>query len=116
VANWSSSTISGGITATLSGSTTVDTSILTAPGVAFVEFDTGVLPSNLKQIIIRVRNIKGATLRIAYVTGEVASSSGDFITVCRGEVYARQFLSFTGKTIFIGSSVPNITVEVEKFS
>jgi hypothetical protein len=67
------------------------------------------LPANTKQLHIKSQT-SNTKLRIAFAAGDTLTN---YSTVFFGNSYDRYDLDLTGKTVYIQSSTPNVTIEIE---
>jgi len=66
------------------------------------------LQTDLKQLRIKSRN--NAFLKIAFVSGDIAS--GDYWTISKGVCDNIDAISFSGKNLYIESSIANTEIEI----
>lgn len=69
------------------------------------------LPANTKILSFRTREL--VDIRYAFVTGKVDGPTDPYMTLRAGEIFSERNLNLTGKTLYVGSDIGAIHVEVE---
>lgn len=72
------------------------------------------IPASIKQITIQART--AADIRIAFVTGKVATPTAPYLTLKAGAVYSVSGLDIgNATTVYLASSTAGTVVEIEVF-
>lgn len=69
------------------------------------------IPDNTQQITLKART--PTAIQFSYIVNE---SNSDFISIEPGGVYRESQLDLTGRTLYLRTGLPNITIEILSWS